>query len=82
MKDVSVVETAQMTKYYRGEFSYLTNRTILDVRAMYPEEMELFLWSGKPGAVFLLDDGGLFIPTSDVEGNGIGHLTIQRGKKA
>jgi hypothetical protein len=77
-----VVETARMTKFYRGEFSHLIGRTIKDVRAMYPEEMELFLWDGEPGAVFTLDNGGMFIPMSDSEGNGVGYLMIQEGRNA
>jgi hypothetical protein len=78
----SVMETARMTKFYRGEFSHLIGRTIRDVRAMYPEEMELCLWDGEPGAVFTLDNGGMFIPMSDSEGNGVGYLMIQEGRNA
>ena len=78
----SVFETARMTKFYRGEFSHLIGRTIRDVRAMYPEEMELCLWDGEPGAVFTLDNGGMFIPMSDSEGNGVGYLMIQEGRNA
>lgn len=77
-----VVETARMTKFYRGEFSHLIGRTITDVRAMYPEEMELFLWDGELGAVFTLDNGGMFIPMRDSEGNGVGYLMIQEGRNA
>jgi len=54
----STAETARMTKFYRGEFSALIGRKIIDVRAMYPEEMELFMWDGELGAVITLDDGG------------------------
>ena len=78
----SVVETARMTKFYRGEFSHLIGRTITDVRAMYEEEMELCMWSGERGAVFTLDNGGIFIPMSDSEGNGVGYLMIQEGRNA
>lgn len=78
----SVVDTARMTKFYRGEFSHMLGRTITDVRAMYDEEMDLFLWSGERGAVFTLDNGGMFIPMSDSEGNGVGYLMVQEGKNA
>lgn len=78
----SVVETARMTKFYRGEFSHLIGRTITDVRAMYEEEMETMLWYGERGAVFTLDNGGMFIPMSDSEGNGVGYLMIQEGRNA
>ena len=78
----SMVETARMTKFYRGEFSHLIGRTITDVRAMYEEEMETMLWYGERGAVFTLDNGGMFIPMSDSEGNGVGYLMIQEGRNA
>ena len=78
----SVVETARMTKFYRGEFSHLIGRTITDVRAMYEEEMETMLWYGERGAVFTLDNGGMFIPMADSEGNGVGYLMIMVGRNA
>lgn len=70
-----------MTKYYRGDFSALLGRRIVDIRAMYPEEMELFMWHQEAGCVIQLDDGGLFIPMRDAEGNGPGHLMVQEGGK-
>ena len=70
-----------MTKFYRGEYSALLGRKIVDIRAMYPEEMALCMWYGEPGCVLQLDDGGLFIPMSDSEGNGVGYLMIQEGGK-
>jgi hypothetical protein len=76
----TVAETARMTKYYRGEYAQLIGRRIMDVRAMYPGEMELFLWHGEPGAVFILDDNTIFIPMEDPEGNGPGQLMVQGGK--
>ena len=69
-------ETARMTAYYRGRYAGLIGRTVVDVRAMYPEEMELFMWHGEPGSVLVLNDGGLVIPMSDSEGNSPGHLMI------
>jgi hypothetical protein len=77
----ATMETARMTKYYRGDFAGLLGRKIVDIRAMYPEEMELFMWHGEPGGVVQLDDVGLFIPMQDPEGNGPGHLMIQEGSK-
>ena len=72
-----VADTAHMTKYYREDFSALLGRKIVDVRAMYPEEMQLFMWHGDPGAVLHLDNGTMFIPMRDAEGNGPGHLAIE-----
>lgn len=77
----ATMETARMTKYYRGDFSALLGRRIVDIRAMYPEEMELFMWHQEAGCVIQLDDGGLFIPMRDAEGNGPGHLMVQEGGK-
>jgi len=74
-------ETARMTKYYRAEYGALIGRKIIDVRGMYPEEMQLFLWHGEPGVVMTLDDGTLFIPMMDEEGNGPGRLMIQEGSE-
>ena len=42
-------ETARTTNYYRREYAHLSGRKIVGMRAMYPEEMELFLWSGEAG---------------------------------
>ncbi len=81
MKTDSTFETARMTSYYRNEYSALLGRTVVDVRAMYPEEMELFLWHGEPGCVIILSDGGLVIPMRDAEGNGTGALMVQEGGK-
>lgn len=81
MKIDQTFETARMTAFYRGEFSAMLGRRIIDIRAMYPEEMELFMWYGEPGCVIILEDGGLVIPTSDSEGNGVGYLTVQEGEK-
>ena len=81
MKTNEAFKTASWTKYYREDFSALLGRRIVDIRAMYPEEMELLLWHGDPGCVILLDDGGLFIPMRDEEGNGKGHLMVQAGGK-
>lgn len=75
------METARMTKYYRTEYAALIGRKVIDVRAMYPEEMELFDWYGQPGVVLILSDGGLVIPMRDEEGNGAGALMVQEGKK-
>lgn len=75
------LETARMTKYYRREYGALIGRKIVDMRAMYKEEMDLFLWYGEPGVVMILDDGSLFIPLRDEEANGPGQLMIQEAGK-
>jgi len=77
---MSVEETARMTKYYRMAYAPLRGRTVIDVRAMYPEEMELFIWHGEPGVVIELDDGNLVVPMSDAEGNAPGQLMMDKGE--
>lgn len=79
MKTDTTAQTAHYTKYYRSEYAALIGRTVMDVRAMYPEEMELFMWHGEPGSVIILSDGGLVIPMRDEEGNGKGALMVQEG---
>lgn len=80
MRSNTMEETARMTKYYRQEYRELIGRTIKSVRGMYPEEMELFMWSGELGAVFTLDNGAMFIPLRDEEGNGPGQIMIDGGR--
>ena len=75
--DKKLEQTMRMTKYYRNEYAPLIGRKIVDVRSMFPEEMEALLWSGEAGAMFTLDDGSLFIPMMDEEGNGAGQLFVQ-----
>ena len=70
-------QTAKMTSYYRKEYAALKGRRVTDVRAMFPEEMKLLMWYGQPGAVLTMDDGTMFIPMRDEEGNGAGDLLIQ-----
>ena len=79
-REKATARTAHMTKYYRTEYASLIGRTVVDVRAMYPEEMELFMWDGDPGSALILSDGGLVIPMRDEEGNDKGALMIQEGK--
>ena len=75
--DKKLEQTMRMTKYYRNEYAPLIGRKIVDVRSMFPEEMELMLWDGEPGAVFILDGGVMFISMMDEEGNGPGQLMVQ-----
>ena len=81
MSNTQLDETTRATKYYRGEYKALLGRKIMDVRAMFPEEMDNMFWHGhKPGAVFILEGGVLFIPMEDEEGNGPGALLVDRSR--
>ena len=80
MSNTQLDETMKYTKYYRGEYKALLGRRIMDVRAMFPEEMDNMGWGGhEPGAVFILEGGVLFIPMEDEEGNGPGALLVDGG---
>ena len=81
MSNTQLDETMRATKYYRGEYKALLGRRIMDVRAMFPEEMDNMGWGGhEPGAVFILEGGVLFIPMEDEEGNGPGVLLVDGGR--
>ena len=81
MSNTQLDETTRATKYYRGEYKALLGRKIMDVRATFPEEMDNIGWGGRePGAVFILDDGAMFIPMYDEEGNGPGALFWTTGR--
>ena len=80
MSDKQLERMMETTKYYRKEYSALIGKKILDVRSMYPEEMEDLMWDDRqPGAVFTLEGGAMFVPMRDEEGNGPGALLIDRG---
>ncbi len=62
-------------------YGFLAGKTILGVRAMTQEEMELFGWdnnSSKDAIIVLLSGGHAIIPSQDPEGNGPGHLFVER----
>lgn len=51
----------------------LVGKKIVDITLMPKEEMELRLW-GEPTPIFHLDDGNIFYPSTDDEGNGPGAI--------
>lgn len=53
----------------------LLGRTIVGIRYMTPEEMDAAGWDRSP-VMLILDDGTLFYPSSDDEGNDAGALYI------
>lgn len=61
--------------------SILKGRTIVKVRYLNDEEMELMGWYKRP-LCFVLDNGTLCIPSMDDEGNDGGSLFYQeKGKE-
>lgn len=59
------------------------NKTIVLVRYMTDEEQKAFNWN-KKSIVFQLNDGTLFFPSVDEEGNDAGalHYFMQGGEKS
>jgi hypothetical protein len=60
--------------------SVLKGRTIVKVRYLNDEEMELMGWYKRP-ICFVLDNGTLCIPSMDDEGNNGGSLFYQEQGK-
>ena len=60
--------------------SILKGRTIVNVRYLNDEEMELMGWYKRP-LCFVLDNGTLCIPSMDDEGNNGGSLFYQEQGK-
>ena len=54
--------------------SHLVGRTIVKVRYLDAKESEALGWSGQRSLVFQLDNGAIFFPSQDDEGNGPGSL--------
>jgi len=76
MNNTELDATARMTKFYRKEYSGLIGEKIVDIRAMFPEEMKMMAWYEDPGVVFLTEKGVMFVPMMDEEGNGPGQLMV------
>lgn len=63
--------TAHWTKEAR---KHLVGRRITEVRYLSVDESNALGWDGSRAIVLVLDNGALFFPSSDDEGNGPGAL--------
>jgi hypothetical protein len=54
--------------------THLVGRTIVKVRYLDAKESEALGWHGQRALVFQLDNGTMFFPSRDDEGNGPGSL--------
>lgn len=78
-----------MTKKYHAkdhtdrDINFLVGRTIVGVRHMQKDEIEMFGWYASPESttILQLDDDSLVIVLSDPEGNDAGHLLVQKGNQ-
>ena len=69
------------TAYIKREYGSLVGKKIEKVRPMSPAELKMFYWnSGASGVgmVIELDDGSALVPSCDPEGNGPGHLFLEK----
>jgi hypothetical protein len=66
--------------YIKKEWGSLIGRTITGVREMTDGELEDFGWEhgGSLAMVFTLDNGLAFVPSQDPEGNGPGHIFVEK----
>ena len=67
--------------YIKKEWGSLIGRTITGVREMTDGEVEDFGWErggGSLAMVFTLDNGLAFVPSQDPEGNGPGHIFVEK----
>lgn len=67
--------------YVQKTWGSLIGRTIVSVRELNNEELDLFGWeqdsSGSVPVVYILDNGLGFVPSQDPEGNGPGHIFVE-----
>jgi len=71
----------QHAAYLGEQYGSLIGRTIKAIRPMYAEEVEDFDWGQSMYDVpfiIILDDDTVVIPSQDPEGNGPGHLFVER----
>ena len=67
--------------YIKKEWGSLIGRTITGVREMTDQELDDFGWERSGGSlpvIYLLDDGLTFTPSQDPEGNGPGHIFVEK----
>ena len=67
--------------YIKKEWGSLIGRTITGVREMTDGEVEEFGWERGGGSipmVYELDNGLTFTPSQDPEGNGPGHIFVEK----
>ena len=67
--------------YIKKEWGSLVGRTITGVREMTDQELEDFGWERSGGSlpiIYTLDNGLTFTPSQDPEGNGPGHIFVEK----
>jgi hypothetical protein len=69
-------------KYIEKEYGSIVGAKIIGVRPLTASELADMGWddSYDVGFVILLDNGQALIPSMDPEGNGAGHVFVERWK--
>jgi hypothetical protein len=70
-----------MSAYIEKEYGSLVGRKIVAVRQLKKSELDMFMWdtrSADEAVMFILDDGSVMIPSMDPEGNGPGHVFVEK----
>jgi hypothetical protein len=69
--------------YIQREYGSIVGAKIVGVRPLTASELDGMGWedSYDVGFVILLDNGQALIPSMDPEGNGAGHVFVERWKK-
>lgn len=69
--------------YIEREFGGLVGKKVVAVRPLTADECEAFYWHdgskyGPVPFVVIFDDGTCIVPSQDPEGNGPGHLFVEK----
>jgi hypothetical protein len=79
---MSTTNLDSKSKYIEQEYGTLVGAKIVAVRPMTDGEQDTFGWSDGYSSevpfVIILDDGRALIPSMDSEGNGAGHVFVER----
>ena len=75
------LNTVEASQFVLSEYGAIVGKTIMAIRPMNATEIELFGWDegwGGVPMVIILSDGTAIVPSADPEGNGPGHLFLEK----
>lgn len=71
----------QKTEWVKEEYGSLIGKKIKEIRPLTENECKMFAWDFQyehMALVIIFTDGTCIIPSQDPEGNGAGHLFVER----